>query len=79
MDSLDILELQNRIELLKEKQNLSFNKLSITLGNLNEEHAKEVLPIYADIKKMQLMIDNGNIDEKEVENIKTKYGTETHK
>lgn len=79
MDSLDILELQNRIELLKEKQNLSFNKLSIALGNLNEEHAKEVLPIYADIKKMQLMIDNGNIDEKEIENIKAKYGTETHK
>lgn len=79
MDNSDILEIQERIEALKEKQKASFNQLSIELSKLNEEHAKEVLPIYADIKKMQLMLENGNIDEKEVENIKAKYGTETHK
>jgi hypothetical protein len=79
MDNLDILELQNRIELLKEKQNLSFNKLSIALGKLNEEHAKEVLPIYSDIKQMQIMLESGNLEEKTIENIKAKYGTETHK
>lgn len=79
MDNLDILELQQRIEILQEKQKVSFNKLSVELSKLNEEHAKEVLPIYADIKKMQIMLDNGDIDEIEIEKIKAKYGTETHK
>lgn len=79
MDNSDILELHERIEILKEKQKVSFNKLSIELSKLNNEHSKEVLPIYADIKTMQLMLESGNIDEKTIEKIKSKYGTETHK
>jgi len=76
MDNLDIKGLQERIDLLKEKQKQSFDKLSIALSKLN---VSELLPIYSDIKAMQLMIENGNIDEKEIENIKAKYGTETNK
>jgi len=76
MDNLDIKGLQERIDLLKEKQKQSFDKLSIALSKLN---VSELLPIYSDIKAMQLMIDNGNIDEKQIENIKAKYGTETNK
>lgn len=76
MDNSDILELHERIEILKEKQKVSFNKLSIALSKSN---VSELMPIYSDIKMMQLMIENGNIDEKQVENIKAKYGTETHK
>ena len=76
MDNLDIKGLQERIDLLKEKQKQSFDKLSIALSKLN---VNELLPIYSDIKAMQLMIENGNIDEKEIENIKAKYGTETNK
>lgn len=79
MNSSEILELQKRIEALKEKQKDSFDALSIELNKLNKEQSKDVMPIYADIKKMQLMIENGNIDEKEIENIKAKYGTQTHK
>jgi acetyl-CoA carboxylase alpha subunit len=79
MNSSEILELQKRIEALKEKQKDSFDALSIELNKLNKEQSKDVMPIYADIKKMQLMIENGNIDEKEIENIKAKYGTKTHK
>lgn len=78
MDNLDIEGLQERIEALKEKQKVSFNKLSIALSQLNEENLKEISPIYSDIKKMQIMLEDGNIDEKEIENIKAKYGTETH-
>lgn len=78
MDNSDILELHERIEILKEKQKVSFNKLSIALSQLNEENLKEISPIYSDIKKMQIMLEDGNIDEKEIENIKAKYGTETH-
>jgi hypothetical protein len=76
MDNLDIKGLQERIDLLKEKQKQSFDKLSIALSNSN---VSELLPIYSDIKAMQLMIENGSIDEKEIENIKAKYGTETNK
>jgi hypothetical protein len=76
MDNLDIKGLQERIDLLKEKQKQSFDELSIALSKLN---VSELLPIYSDIKAMQLMIENGNIDEKEIENIKAKYGTETNK
>jgi hypothetical protein len=76
MDNLDIKGLQERIDLLKEKQKQSFDKLSIALSKSN---VSELLPIYSDIKAMQLMIENGNIDEKEIEKIKSKYGTETHK
>ena len=76
MDNLDIKVLQERIDLLKEKQKQSFDELSIALSKLN---VSELLPIYSDIKAMQLMIENGNIDEKEIENIKAKYGTETNK
>jgi hypothetical protein len=79
MDSSEIKDLQARIEDLKAKQIESFNKLSIELSKLNNEHSKEVLPIYADIKTMQLMLESGNIDEKTIEKIKSKYGTETHK
>ena len=78
MDNSDILELHERIEILKEKQKVSFNNLSIALSQLNEENLKEISPIYSDIKKMQIMLEDGNIDEKEIENIKAKYGTETH-
>lgn len=78
MDNLDIEGLQERIEALKEKQKVSFDKLSIALSQLNEENLKEISPIYSDIKKMQIMLEDGNIDEKEIENIKAKYGTETH-
>lgn len=78
MDNSDILELHERIEILKEKQKVSFNKLSIALSKLNEENLREISPIYSDIKKMQIMLEDGNIDEKEIENIKAKYGTETH-
>lgn len=76
MDNLDIKELQERIEALKDKQKQSFDKLSIALSKSN---VSELLPIYSDIKMMQLMIENGNIDEKQIENIKAKYGTETNK
>lgn len=79
MDSSQITDLQNRITELKERQIQSFNKLSVELSKLNDEHSKEVLPIYADIKQMQLMVESGNIDEKVIEQIKSKYGTETHK
>ena len=78
MDNLDIEGLQERIEALKEKQKVSFNKLSIELSKLSEENLIEIMPIYSDIKIIQLMIENGNINEKEIENIKAKYGTETH-
>lgn len=76
MNNLDIKELQERIEALKDKQKQSFDKLSIALSKSN---VSELLPIYSDIKMMQLMIENGNIDEKQIENIKAKYGTETNK
>lgn len=76
MNNLDIKELQERIEALKDKQKKSFDKLSIALSKSN---VSELLPIYSDIKMMQLMIENGNIDEKQIENIKAKYGTETNK
>lgn len=76
MNNLDIKELQERIEALKDKQKQSFDKLSIALSKSN---ISELLPIYSDIKMMQLMIENGNIDEKQIENIKAKYGTETNK
>ena len=76
MNNLDIKGLQERIEALKDKQKKSFDKLSIALSKSN---ISELLPIYSDIKMMQLMIENGNIDEKQIENIKAKYGTETNK
>ena len=76
MNNLDIKELQERIEALKDKQKKSFDKLSIALSKSN---ISELLPIYSDIKMMQLMIENNNIDEKQIENIKAKYGTETNK
>ena len=76
MNNLDIKELQERIEALKDKQKQSFDKLSIALSKSN---ISELLPIYSDIKMMQLMIENNNIDEKQIENIKAKYGTETNK
>ena len=76
MDNLDIKGLQERIEALKDKQKQSFDKLSIALSKSN---ISELLPIYSDIKMMQLMIESGNIDEKQIENIKAKYGTETNK
>jgi DNA-binding ferritin-like protein (Dps family) len=76
MNNLDIKGLQERIEALKDKQKQSFDKLSIALSKSN---VSELLPIYSDIKMMQLMFENGNIDEKQIENIKAKYGTETNK
>lgn len=76
MNNLDIKGLQERIEALKDKQKQSFDKLSIALSKSN---VSELLPIYSDIKMMQLMIESGNIDEKQIENIKAKYGTETNK
>jgi hypothetical protein len=76
MNNLDIKGLQERIQALKVKQKQSFDKLSIALSKSN---VSELLPIYSDIKIMQLMIENNNIDEKQIENIKAKYGTETNK
>ena len=69
MDNLDIKGLQERIEALKDKQKQSFDKLSIALSKSN---ISELLPIYSDIKMMQLMIENGNIDEKQIENYNTR-------
>lgn len=79
MDNLNFSELQVKLEKLKAKQKESFERLSIQMNLANIEQSNDILSIYNDIKNMHLMFESGEIDEKQVENIKTKYGTETNK
>lgn len=75
MDNKDIDELYERLS----NNKIDFNSIHDVIGKLSKEHLEAVMPVYSDLKNLQVMFESGNIDEKEVEKIKSKYGTETHK
>jgi len=70
MDNIDDLIAKNAEMLTK------FNN---SLYSLSKDQLKQMSPYLADLKKLTEMLNSGNHDENIINEIKSKYGTESHK
>lgn len=70
MDNIDDLMAKNA-ELL--------NSFNTALYSLDKDQLKQMSPYLADLNKLTEMLNSGNHDENVINEIKSKYGSESHK